>query len=273
MYEASSAKPAVPNGKAHPFLSDVNQLRERARTNIEKGPVTPSYEGNLQQTIEILQSVLATVLVCTLRYTMNAITATGIYSEGVKKEFVEHAREEHEHALKVAERINQLGGKPDFNPQNLATKSAAQYVEKDDLVDMIKENLSCGFPGRQNACQRFGNGGAAHWTTADNPSICQSNLEILPVIFRNQKCFIPVRRLSGGPVKREYIPAVVGKCLHSATPACACWIRSGQGLGGERFSVVHGTRNKKRPARLAVRVARFWRVPHDKNISLRIRGN
>ena len=124
-----------------PFLTDVKQLREQARASIDRGAVTHNYEGNVEQTIEILQSVLATEIVCVLRYTMNAIAATGISSEGVKEEFDEHAKEEQAHARSVAERINQLGGKPNFNPEGLATRSASQYVEGANLVEMIKENL------------------------------------------------------------------------------------------------------------------------------------
>ena len=124
-----------------PFLTDVEDLRKRARATIEDGALTPNYEGNVKQTIDILQSVLATEIVCVLRYTMNAITATGISSDSVKAEFEEHAKEEQEHARRVAERINQLGGKPNFNPEGLATRSASQYVEGANLVEMIKENL------------------------------------------------------------------------------------------------------------------------------------
>ena len=124
-----------------PFLTDVTQLREQARASLAKGPVTSNYQGDAGQTIEILQSVLATEIVCVLRYTMNAICATGISSEGVKEEFDEHAKEEQQHARAVAERINQLGGKPNMNPEGLAMRSASQYVEGDNLVEMIKENL------------------------------------------------------------------------------------------------------------------------------------
>jgi bacterioferritin len=123
------------------FLTDVTRLRAQARASIESGAVTPTYQGDVNQTIEILQSVLATEIVCVLRYTMNAISASGLSSESVKEEFDEHAREEQEHARAVAERINQLGGRPNFNPEGLATRSASQYVEAADLVDMIKENL------------------------------------------------------------------------------------------------------------------------------------
>ena len=124
-----------------PFLTDVQELRKRARTSLEKGPITPDYLGNVKQTIDILQAVLATEIVCVLRYTMNAIAATGISSEGVKAEFDQHAKEEQGHMRQVAERINQLGGSPNFNPEGLATRSASQYVEGANLVEMIKENL------------------------------------------------------------------------------------------------------------------------------------
>ncbi len=124
-----------------PFLSDVASLRKKAREHVEKGALTPAYDGDVTQTIEILQTVLATEIVCVLRYTMHAVAAEGISSESVKEEFLEHADEEREHMMAVAERINQLGGKPNFNPEGLATRSASQYAEGDNLVGMIKENL------------------------------------------------------------------------------------------------------------------------------------
>ena len=124
-----------------PFLTDVTHLRAKARASIDQGAVTPNLQGDVGQTIEILQSVLATEIVCVLRYTMNAIAASGISSESVKAEFDEHAAEEQQHARQVAERINQLGGTPDFNPEGLATRSASQYSVGGTLVEMIKENL------------------------------------------------------------------------------------------------------------------------------------
>ncbi len=124
-----------------PFLTDVEELRSRARASLKKGAVTPAYQGDVKQTIEILQSVLATEIVCVLRYTMNAIAASGISSDSVKKEFDEHAKEEQAHMRAVAERINQLGGTPNFDPEGLATRSASQYSEGGNLVEMIKENL------------------------------------------------------------------------------------------------------------------------------------
>jgi bacterioferritin len=124
-----------------PFLSDVKTLRARARKNLNDGAIGSNYVGDVKKTVEILQSVLATELVCVLRYTMHSIAASGISSEAVKEEFAVHAKEEHGHALEVAERINQLGGKPNFNPEGLLSRSASQYVEGENLVDMIKENL------------------------------------------------------------------------------------------------------------------------------------
>jgi bacterioferritin len=123
------------------FLTDVTTLRDRARKHIAKGGVSFTYEGSADKAVEILQSVLATEIVCVLRYTMHAVAATGISSEGVKAEFAQHAKEEQEHMNAVAERINQLGGKPDFNPKGLASRAASEYGHADNLVEMIKENL------------------------------------------------------------------------------------------------------------------------------------
>jgi bacterioferritin len=132
---------AASTATAKPFLSDVTALRKKAREHLADGAVTPAYGGDVKQTIDILQTVLATEIVCVLRYTMHSIAAAGISSDSVKEEFAEHAREEQEHMTAVAERINQLGGKPDFNPEGLATRSASQYAEGENLVDMIRENL------------------------------------------------------------------------------------------------------------------------------------
>jgi bacterioferritin len=129
------------NGNTQAFLTDVKTLRDRARQHIAEGSVTPNYEGDIRKTIEILQAVLATEIVCVLRYTMHAVAATGISSEGVRAEFAQHAKEEQEHAMEIAERINQLGGTPNFNPEGLATRSASEYGHAENLVDMIKENL------------------------------------------------------------------------------------------------------------------------------------
>ena len=124
-----------------PFLSDVKTLRDRARKNLADGAMTSTYKGDPKQTIELLQSVLATEIVCVLRYTMHAVSASGISSDSVKAEFAEHAKEEQEHMMAVAERITQLGGAPNFDPEGLASRSASQYSAGSNLVDMIKENL------------------------------------------------------------------------------------------------------------------------------------
>jgi len=124
-----------------PFLSDVKELRRRARQHLDKGAVTHNYEGNVGETIDLLQTVLATEIVCVLRYTGHAIAATGIDSESVREEFWEHASEEQGHMNKVAERINQLGGVPNFNPEGLATRAASEYGKADKLLEMIQENL------------------------------------------------------------------------------------------------------------------------------------
>jgi bacterioferritin len=127
-------------GTAKPFLTDVATLRARAAKHLASGNVTKTYRGDATETIEILQAVLATEIVCVLRYTMHAVAATGISSEGVRAEFAQHAAEEQAHMMAVAERINQLGGKPDFNPQGLASRAASEYGTAGDLIEMIREN-------------------------------------------------------------------------------------------------------------------------------------
>jgi bacterioferritin len=124
-----------------PFLTDIETLRARARKHLATGNVTTTYRGDVGQTIAILQTVLATEVVCVLRYSMHAIAATGISSQGVKAEFSQHATEEWGHMMAVAERINQLGGVPNFNPDGMVTRSASQYGEAGNLVEMIRENL------------------------------------------------------------------------------------------------------------------------------------
>ncbi len=123
------------------FLSDIEGLRRRARENIERGAVTDAYKADVAQVIEVLNAALATELVCVLRYKRHYFMAAGIHAQSVAQEFQQHAREEQEHADQIAERITQLGGEPDFNPENLASKSHSEYVEGKSLSDMIREDL------------------------------------------------------------------------------------------------------------------------------------
>ncbi|MDC7340110.1 ferritin-like domain-containing protein [Streptomyces lydicus] len=123
------------------FLTDIKTLRERARQEIDKGPVTDAYGADLERVLQVLNEALATEIVCTLRYKRHYYTASGLYSEPVAAEFLEHATQEQEHADKVAQRIVQLGGKPDFNPDTLTQRAHATYDASADLLEMIKEDL------------------------------------------------------------------------------------------------------------------------------------
>ena len=130
-----------PMEKKGTFATDLAAIRKRSRENLERGAVTQNYGGDVDTAIALLNEALATEIVCILRYKYHAVAATGIASESVKEEFAQHAREEEEHAGFIAERINQLGGSPNFNPDGLTTRAASQYVEGENLVDMIRENL------------------------------------------------------------------------------------------------------------------------------------
>ncbi len=123
------------------FVTNVEEIRERAAQKIEDGAVTGSYEGDVDQTISILNEALATEIVCVLRYMHHYFMATGVHAMAVRDEFKEHADAEREHADQIAERIQQLGGKPDFNPGSLVQRSASQYAEGKSLSDMIREDL------------------------------------------------------------------------------------------------------------------------------------
>lgn len=124
-----------------PFLTDVSTLRQRARQHIDEGAVTSSYALPTETVVQVLNDALATELVCVLRYKRHYFMAEGIHSESVKSEFLEHATEEQAHADRIAERIVQLGGEPDFSPDGLASRSHAQYVEGTTLREMIVEDL------------------------------------------------------------------------------------------------------------------------------------
>jgi bacterioferritin len=123
------------------FISDIAQVRERARKSIEEGAVTEGYKGDRAKVIEVLNEALATELVCVLRYKRHHYMAKGINSESVKAEFLAHATEEEQHADWIAERITQLGGEPNFNPQGLADRSHSEYAPGTDLQSMIREDL------------------------------------------------------------------------------------------------------------------------------------
>jgi bacterioferritin len=123
------------------FVSDIQAVRARAEKHIEKGALTSNYGLDVENTIAILNSAVASEIVCVLRYRYHAVAAAGISSDSVKTEFEEHARDEEQHMLWFAERINQLGGTPNLSPVGIETRAATQYVEGENLVAMIKENL------------------------------------------------------------------------------------------------------------------------------------
>lgn len=123
------------------FLSDIKELRDRARRSMREGAVTPANKSDRTTAIRILNEALATEIVCVLRYKRHYAMAKGILSQAVADEFAEHAAEEQAHADRIAERIVQLGGEPDYNPVTLLTRSHSEYKEGGDLTGMIEEDL------------------------------------------------------------------------------------------------------------------------------------
>ncbi|MBW3672378.1 MAG: bacterioferritin [Acidobacteria bacterium] len=129
-------------GKAKkPFLTDIKEIRRRARQHIEDGAVTDGYRADRETVIKLLNEALATEIVCVLRYKRHYFMAQGIHADPIAAEFLEHADEEQEHADQIAGRIVQLGGRPNFSPEGILSRSHSEYVEGETLVDMIREDL------------------------------------------------------------------------------------------------------------------------------------
>lgn len=144
---SSSLRPSAKSESAwltsndKPFLTDIETLRKRARDHINQGPVTEGYGADAKVVVKLLNEALATEIVCVLRYRRHYFMAKGIHAEAVAPEFLEHATEEQQHADRIAERIVQLGGEPDFSPEGLAMRSHSEYIEGGSLIEMIKEDL------------------------------------------------------------------------------------------------------------------------------------
>jgi len=143
------------------FVSDLKQIRERARSHMETGAVTESYKADR---VEVLNEVLATETVCVLRYKRHFFMARGIDPESVKAEFLQHANDEQQHCDRIAGRIIQLNGAPNFNPQGLSSRSHSKYQEGSNLIEMIKEDLVA----ERVAVQSYAE--IAHWLAENDPT-------------------------------------------------------------------------------------------------------
>jgi len=123
------------------FVSDLKKIKARARMHMETGAVTEAYKADSKLVVEVLNDVLATEIVCVLRYKRHFFMARGINADSIKAEFLQHASDEQQHADWIAERIVQLNGEPNFNPEGLAARSHSDYQEGSSLIEMIKEDL------------------------------------------------------------------------------------------------------------------------------------
>lgn len=138
---ASKFKPQQTSITGKSPLTDTATLRANARKNIEDGAVTSTYGADKAMVIRLLNEALATEWVCVLRYYRHYFMASGMLADSVKAEFLEHAQQEQEHASQIAERIVQLGGEPDLNPDTLTDRSHAEYKEGQNLREMVTEDL------------------------------------------------------------------------------------------------------------------------------------
>lgn len=129
------------DNKKKPFVSDIEAIRRRARQHIEEGAVTDGYRADRETVIRLLNEALATEIVCVLRYKRHHFMAQGIHADPIAAEFLVHADEEQQHADQIAGRIVQLGGRPNFSPEGILSRSHSEYVEGETLLDMIREDL------------------------------------------------------------------------------------------------------------------------------------
>jgi len=155
------------------FVSDLKKIREQARRHMEAGAVTEGYKADREQVIAVLNDVLATEIICVLRYKRHFFMARGINADSIKAEFLQHANDEQQHADWVAERITQLNGEPNFNPEGMASCSHSQYQEGSSLIEMIKEDLVA----ERIAVQSYSD--IARWLGEDDPTTRRLIVEIL----------------------------------------------------------------------------------------------
>lgn len=123
------------------FISDIKKIRADARRNLTAGAVTDNYELDRNKVIELLNASLATETICTLRYKKHHYKAAELGYSVAAAEFLEHSQQEQDHANQLAERIQQLGGEANLDPATLTARSHADYVDCDNVRDMVKENL------------------------------------------------------------------------------------------------------------------------------------
>jgi bacterioferritin len=156
-------------------LASINEIRERARKHLERGAVTDEYKADRVEVIRILNELLATEIVCVLRYRSHYYNVSGIHADAVKPEFLQHAQEAQQHADMLAKRIVELNGAPDFNPAGLAQRSRSEFSQQPGLVDMIREDLIA----ERIAVESYSE--IAEWLRADDPITCKVLLDILVV--------------------------------------------------------------------------------------------
>ena len=157
------------------FLTDIKEIRQRARQHMEQGPITAGYKADREKVVSVLNEALATELVCVLRYKRHYYMARGINAEPIAQEFQQHAIEEQAHADQIAQRITQLQGEPNFNPEGITTRSHSEYVEGGSLVDMIREDLIA----ERIAVESYSE--IIRWLGSDDPTTRSMMEEILKV--------------------------------------------------------------------------------------------
>ena len=182
------------------FLTDIKEIRDRARRNIEKGPITEAYGADRERVIAVLNEVLATETVCVLRYKRHYFTAQGVNSGPIAQEFLQHANEEQLHADMAARRIVQLGGDPDFNPRGLAERSHSEYDSSQELMEMVREDLVA----ERVAIASYQE--IIRWLGTDDPTTRRMLEEILATEEEHADDLVNILQRMGGSEERLELP-------------------------------------------------------------------
>jgi bacterioferritin len=156
-------------------LASIAEVRDRARKHIEQGAVTDEYKADRTQVVAVLNELLATELVCVLRYKSHYYNVSGIHSDAVKPEFLQHAQEAQQHADLLAKRIVELNGAPNFNPEGLAQRSRSEFTNNSDVVSMIRDDLVAERIAVESYLE------VARWLGSDDPTTRKLMLDILAV--------------------------------------------------------------------------------------------
>ena len=111
---------------------------------IKQGAITREYQADTKHVVQALNGLRSTEIMSYLQYMQHQYMAVSLLSPGMKTEFSAHATQELDHANRLADRVQQLGGVPIYDPKEISLKAANMGVTPEQggtLADMVTEDL------------------------------------------------------------------------------------------------------------------------------------